>query len=474
MRTIKMKRSIITVLALLSAAAVFAAGPRKIKAKWFEADISPEVGTALAGYGINDISVAKFDNLLASGLCLNDGSNRVLIVSLDLIGLDYRSIKELRKRLSAITGAPEEGVLISCTHTHEGPHTMMYSKENGIWEGRFDESPQSPLSQYMNLLYTRVAAAARQMMEGEWGEYVIGYHSAQCDENRNRRYTTEDNHATFNAHRPVLHKLTTGITDHEVGTLALFGNNGPAYVLGNWAAHPLTAHAPGLGGLRISSDFPGFYRRYIESETGAKAMFVQGAAGDLVTKDDEYGNAAAKRVGEAVAMQSIYGLISINRCYERFAIQEPRVGGVIKPFTSRLRKKWRDFYGRDTETFDVQTVAVGDVCFVGLPGEVVCELGLEIKWNSPFARTFIAYLATGYIGYVTPMNLMAAGGYEAQSHRFASADTLTMVKTAQDAMLELRRRIFPAVDTDEDPYPDNQHPPIVNMPGMYKGSKWSH
>ena len=72
------------------------------------------------------------------------------------------------------------------------------------------------------------------------------------------------------------------------------------------------------------------------------------------------------------------------------------------------------------------------------------------------------------------MNLMAAGGYEAQSHRFASADTLTMVKTAQDAMLELRRRIFPEADTGEDPYPDNQHPPIVNMPGMYKGSKWSH
>ena len=105
---------------------------------------------------------------------------------------------------------------------------------------------------------------------------------------------------------------------------------------------------------------------------------------------------------------------------------------------------------------------------------MACELGLEVKWNSPFARTFIAFLATGYYGYVTPMNLMAAGGYEPQSFRFASADTLTMVKAAQDAMLELRRRIFPDADTDDDPYPDNQNPPIVNMPGMYKGSKWSH
>ena len=469
-----MKNAISLAFMILSAAAAFAAGPGKIKAKWFEADISPEIGTLIAGYGENDVSVAKYDSLLASGLCLDDGANRVLLVSLDLIGLDYDSIKELRKRLSAITGAPAEGVMVSCTHTHQGPHTRMYAKKEAIAEKVFDESPDSLDSRYMAMLYGNIEAAARKMMEGAWGEYVVGYHSSQCHENRNRRYTTEDNHASFNAHRPILHNLTTGVTDPEVGTLILMGDKGPAYVVGNWAAHALTAHAPGLGGLRISSDFPGFYRRYIESETGAKAMFVQGAAGDLVTKDDEYGNAAAKRVGEAVAMQSIFGILSMGRCYERFAIQNPRVGSAIRSFETRMRKKWRDFYGRDTTTFDVQAVAVGDVCFVGLPGEVVCELGLEVKWNSPFARTFIAYLATGYYGYVTPMNLMAAGGYEAQSHRFASADTLTMVKTAQDAMLELRRRIFPDADTDEDPYPDNQHSPIVNMPGMYKGSKWNH
>ena len=468
-----MKLKIMLASIVLAATSVAATGT--IKAKWFEADISPDIGTLLAGYGTNDVSVAKFDNLLASGLCLDDGTNRILVVSLDLLGMDYDSIKRIRRSLSAITGTPEEGILVSCTHTHQGPHTRMFNKRAALTgEKVFDESPDSLDVRYMERLYQRLDDAAHKMMEGQWGEYTVGFHSAQCDENRNRRYTTEDNHATFNAHRPILHKLTTGIADHEVGTVALLGAKGPVYVIGNWAAHPLTAHAPGLGGLRISSDYPGFYRRYIESETGAKAMFVQGAAGDLVTKDDECGNAAAKRVGEAVAMQSIYSIISMSRCYERFVVQQPRVGGVIRSFKARLRKKWRDFYGCDTATFDVQAVAIGDVCFVGMPGEVVCELGLEVKWNSPFARTFIAYLATGYTGYVTPMNLMAAGGYEAQSHRFASADTLTMVKTAQDAMLDLRRKIFPDADGEDDPYPDNQHPPIVNMPGMYKGSKWTH
>ena len=157
-------------------AAACTAGENTIRAKWFEADISPEVGTLIAGYGKHDVSVAKYDSLLASGLCLDDGENRVLLVSLDLIGLDYDSIKDLRKRLSAITGVPEEGVMISCTHTHEGPHTRMYAKKEAIAEKVFDESPDSADSRYMAKLYNNVEAAARRMMEGAWGEYVVGYH----------------------------------------------------------------------------------------------------------------------------------------------------------------------------------------------------------------------------------------------------------------------------------------------------------
>ena len=92
-----MVKMIVSAFALLSTVSAFAAAPGKIKAKWFEADISPDVGALIAGYGENDVSVAKYDNLLASGICLNDGTNRIVLVSLDLIGLDYAAIKKLRR-----------------------------------------------------------------------------------------------------------------------------------------------------------------------------------------------------------------------------------------------------------------------------------------------------------------------------------------------------------------------------------------
>ena len=455
---------------------LFAATPvSNVKAAWFETVISPEVGALLAGYGDNDVSEGKYDDLLATGLCIDDGSNRVMLVSLDLLGLECDSIREIRRRISAETGVPEGGIMVSCTHTHQGPHTRMYAKHNATpgKKSGIDERPNCIDSKYMEFLFSRLASAAKAMAKGPWKTCRVGYYSQSCDENRNRRYTTSENRASFNAHRPFLHRISDGIADKELGTIVLLDDtNRPVYVIGNYAAHALSAHTPGYGGLRISSDFPGFYRRYIESESGAKAMFVQGAAGDLVPKDDECGNAAARRTGENLAMASLLGVVSVQRCHERYLLAKPRVGWELRSFTSPLRKKWRDMTGQSEQTFDVQCLAIGDVCFVGFPGELVTELGLEVKWNSPFARTYIAYLATGYCGYLTPANLMAAGGYEAQSQRFASRDTLKMVKTAVDAMFDLRSRLFPEDDVGDDRYPDNLNPPVVNVPGMYKGSKW--
>ena len=105
------------------------------------------------------------------------------------------------------------------------------------------------------------------------------------------------------------------------------------------------------------------------------------------------------------------------------------------------------------------------MAFVGVPGELVNELGLEIKWHSPYRRTFIAYCSTDYFGYIATENQVAAGGYEPQLQRFASRDTLRLVETARDALFDLRARLFPEDNAGEDPYPDNLSLPLLNLPG---------
>ena len=447
-----------------------------VRAAWFVEDISCKVGTPLAGYGPNDISVAKLDDLQLHGLALDDGRTKTLLMSFDLIGMDADIVRRIRRACASALGVADQNVMLSCTHTHGGPHTRRYTKQKS--QGGASDAftkPEDIDAEYVAFLETTTVDAVKRLVAGgKWRECRVGFFSSQCDENRNRRYTTVENLASFNAHRRALHKLTTGIADKELGTMALLDAETytPLYVIGNYAAHPLASHAPGKGGVRITSDFPGFYRRYVESETGAAAMFVSGACGDLVPRDDELGVNAARRVGESLAMASVAAIIDIQRNAGRFVMEKPRLGASVVTMESRLRAPYRKMFGRETEKLELQVLSVGDVAFVGVPGELVNELGLEIKWHSPFRRTFIAYCATGYFGYISTLNQVAAGGYEPQSQHFASRDTLRLVATAQDALLDLRAKMFPEDCAGDDPYPDNLALPLVNLPGGVKASKW--
>lgn len=470
-----MKKLVLSVV-VLAGAFLFASSDETLSAAWFVKNISCKVGTPLAGYGPNDISVEKLDDLQLHGLALDDGRTKTLLMSFDLVGMNADLIRRIRHACAEILGVKDQNVMLSCTHTHGGPHTRRYSKKTSSSVKSDPFAPAEDIDdEYVAFLEAATVDAVKRLVaDGKWRDCRVGFFSSQCDENRNRRYTTVENCASFNAHRRALHKLTTGIADKELGTVALLDATTyePLYVIGNYAAHPLASHAPGRGGLRITSDFPGFYRRYVERETGATAMFVSGACGDLVPKDDELGVNAARKVGENLAMASVAAIIDIKRNDGRFVIQKPRLGASIVTMESRLRAPYRKMFGRDTEKMELQVLSIGDIAFLGVPGELANELGLEIKWHSPFKRTFIAYCATDYFGYISTLNQVAAGGYEPQSQYFASRDTLRLVATAQDALLSVRSQVFPEDSTGEDPYPDNLALPIVNLPGGVKASKW--
>ena len=469
-------KGILTALVVFLSVAVWASGDM-IRAAWFETDISCELGAGIAGYDGGDVATGKVDDLMLCGLCLDDGTNKALFLSFDLLFLDVDTIARYRKFAAQSLGLPASAVLVSCSHTHGGPHTRAFEKNRGEDdEFVLPEDKNHADVRYVKWLDETVERSIADFAKNAvWRECLIGYYSSQCDENRNRRYVTPDNRASFIAHRRMLHDIASGIADKELGTIALFDNKTlkPCYAVGNYAAHPLASHAPGDGGLRITADYPGFYRRYIRSETGAHAMFLQGAAGDLVPKGDELGIAAARRVGENLAMASIAAMIDIRRDSARYIIRKPRIASGIRAFESPVRQVWRDVLKKDRLRLEVQCVAVGDVAFVGLPGEPMCELGLEIKWHSPFRRTFIAYGAGGNCGYISPENFMAAGAYEPQYQQFASKDTLKMVTVARDTLFEVRAKIFPEDEkAGPDGYPDNQALPLVDLPGDVKGSKW--
>ena len=47
-----------------------------------------------------------------------------------------------------------------------------------------------------------------------------------------------------------------------------------------------------------------------------------------------------------------------------------------------------------------------------MPCEVFCEIGLDFKRRSPFAKSFMVELAHGYVGYLPTPRQHKLGGYE--------------------------------------------------------------
>lgn len=430
----------------------------------FKRVITPEIGAYLAGYGYYDKSNSIADDLYMTGLCVDDGERKALIISFDLLGLDGWYIRKIRKNCSGILGIPEEAVMLTCTHTHSGPETRTLASR-----------PEQLNAAYLDELEKMISEEVAGLKD--FKECSVGFYSMQCNENRNRRYTTPYNRASFNPHWKAMTPLCNQFADKELGLIFFWEDLGeyghvPIYTIGNYAAHPLAGRTPGNGALRISADFPGVFRNYVTSETGGECMFITGAAGDMVPENDEQGRDSVHEMGMKLGRAAMFGMVESSRNMKHYGQKDVKVGYSIRTFEQPLRLKYRNQAGRlpaphmgkDTVTLEIQCVSIGDICFVGVPCELCAELGQEIKWHSPFQKAFIAYNATEYFSYIGPANFFIAGGYEALSQRIGAKGGLELVRTAVDAMFELRESLYPTDPEVGEPYPDGNPMELVHRP----------
>ena len=154
---------------ILAISSSLAAEPKTVKAAWFRKAISCDVGATLAGYGNNDVSVGKLDDLEMNGLCVDDGRDKVLIISFDLLGLDNGTVKYVRSVASKALGMKEVNVLVSCTHTHGGPHTGMYKKSarRSTSGYQFPEDPNHPDTRYLPFFEKTTAQIRKLRIQGK-------------------------------------------------------------------------------------------------------------------------------------------------------------------------------------------------------------------------------------------------------------------------------------------------------------------
>ncbi len=282
------------------------------------------------------------------------------------------------------------------------------------------------------------------------------YYSINCDVNINRRVVFPDAECRFLPHFKDLMPFADGPCDKELGMLFFFNRTGmPVYTVVNYAAHPLCSHAAGKASLLFSADYPGVVRRIIRENTGSECMFISGAAGDMFPKNYESGWEGVEDMGRLLAdkvlehmqnvrrQKNLFGNPPAESRKPRYAIETPRLKFAVEtlhftPAEEKMRKYRRS--GSEVP-MELQFLSLNDdICFVGLPGELLAEPGLEIKWNSPYRRTFLLYNSTGYSYYLPHGHGVLEGGYEGTATFFGPRDGLKLVNAVVDGMYRLKER----------------------------------
>ncbi len=303
---------------------------------------------------------------------------------------------------------------------------------------------------WLELVIERCVEAATEAIEH--AVEVDAYHNfATVDENYNRRAFFNDGTFYYQPRHKELLALADGPADKELGALYFrrAGARTPVATVVNYTAHALTvAETAPL----VSADYPGAVRREIESNLGGVALFVNGACGDNHPLGAEAGFGRCGRMGAALAEAALF------RRFDAMKIESPAIASdyreILMPamtreiFDSMPNNNNAEFkpvredllVGGDVRTY-LSLWAIGPVLFIGVPGEMTAELGLYLKWQSPFPKTYIMYMATDHVGYIPHANAYEWGGYEALTSPFAPEAGEKFCAAALAAARELKAKV---------------------------------
>jgi hypothetical protein len=383
-----------------------------MRANVAQADITPEQGQDLCGFAarFHGKTTGIHDRLYSKWLFWDDGKTRLLLNASDIIGFTRCFCEKMQREISLATGIPRSNIVIAASHTHSGPATMPV-KECG------DVDPK-----YMKLVYEKMAEtavkAARRSVEVN-----VGAGSGAVKVNRNRR------------------KGDAGSVDSQLGVV-VFREKRSGKIHSVLCYYTCHAVVMGEGNFRVSADYPGAMQRRVEKATGAHCLFFNGACGDInpvIAHSVDFNH--IEEIGGKIADEALKVVkklewldddsIGCEKRYFNLPLYVPRHAAEIDKtfafilkayqptphhFLKRmevLKRKVREGSYPQKTRISATLVTLGKrAAFLVLPGEVLVDIGINIKKMSPYPYTFIVGYGNGNVGYIPTKKAFEEGGYE--------------------------------------------------------------
>lgn len=403
--------------------------------------ITPPLGTLLFGYTASRPASSVHDDLRTNAVVFRKGSVLGALISADVCNIPLDTIKIIRHQIFEQTGIPEENISMATTHTHSGPAI----EGMGAWGGTNHT--------YVNeiLIPQTVKAAVAAFNNMKPAKMGVGTTESLVGVNR-REFDAYGN--------IILGQNPYGIFDKTMTVMMFKGEDDENIV----SIIHYNAHGTSAGrATAITRDWMGQMVDRLEGETGAPAVFFNGAIGDtgprlsnnrtVGDKDESVENEvpdenmsymeeigalagidavrAYRTIKEyrEVALDMIKGTITLPykkpRTLEeaRAQLESPRDmvdhAGVRSIYRECLEETIRMYENNEAfrthAEFEQIIYLFNSVAFVPFPFEMFSEIQLRLKQHSPFEHTLCLSNANGLYAYLPTQSQICKGGYEVDS-----------------------------------------------------------
>ena len=420
-----------------------------MKAGFCRLDITPPFGARLSGYFHERLADGIIDPLQAHAIAFSDNMDIIRHRAAEKNGMDY------------------EAVFIACTHTHTGPE---------INKGRLFEIDPAYNEYLFNRISDAISLAIADMKEAT----LETARSEAKGISFVRRFRMKDGSTKTNPGNDPEVVGPIGTPDETVQLVKVVREGAADIAIVNFQVHPDT-----VGGNRFCADYPGFVRRILEGALqgekegrGVHVVYFNGAQGDTnhinIKAARKPGLAHTEHMGRVIAgaVLSVYSYTTPIACdtvyygqkvtnvpsnrgtpeqvaaakeLVKFHKEDPvKFGetyrGMMHATVLGEANAWiRHEFGPDAFGLYLTSVGIGDVAFVGLPGEPFTDIGRGIKNGSAFAVTIPCCCANGYQGYFPMADAYAEGGYEARSSNFKAGVAEALIETGVALTHEIKK-----------------------------------
>jgi neutral ceramidase len=394
--------------------------------------ITPERPMWMSGYGSRDRPAdGKLTELWAKAMAIEDSQgNRLVLVTLDLVGIDRETAARIQSRVAKQVGLPRKALVLSTSHTHSGPVVGNCLRSMVFLDG----SAWDLIDQYTSQLESKVVEVVTRAL-ADLRHAEISWTVGRAHFAVNRRNNVEANVPALRSAQRL-----NGPVDHDVPVLVV---REPSDAKQDAAELPkvrlvvcgYACHATVLSGYQWCGDWPGYAQSALEERfPGATAMVWAGCGADLnplprrdVELAKQYGNEIDQAVAAAIGRHEIPLNGSLDSQFAEVPVEFAMVptreqldetlksSNRYEAARARLLLETMDRDGQlqTHYPYPIQTWRLGDgPTWVFLGGEVVVDYALRLKQELGAGKTWVAGYCNDVMAYIPSRRVLQEGGYE--------------------------------------------------------------